>query len=110
MNSTSSQSPSSVPPTVSQADVHRFISAPKTTFRQGVREKDRHRKRKRERCKNQQLREEIIARLTDYQWEILYVNKKENHLYRFIPRARIGFEGNVGANICDTHTSRTANY
>lgn len=30
---------SSVPPTVSQADVHRFISAPKTTFRQGVREK-----------------------------------------------------------------------
>lgn len=39
MNSASSQSLSSVPPAVSQADVHRFVSAPKTTFRQGERKK-----------------------------------------------------------------------
>jgi len=38
----------SVPPTVSQADVHRFISAPITTFRQGVREKDTGRDREKD--------------------------------------------------------------
>lgn len=44
---------------------------------------------------------------------ILCVNKKKkNHCYRLIPRAKVmGFsEGNVGAKICDTHTSRTTNY
>ena len=96
------------------------ISAPKTTFRRGVREGKKKRQTQEEiegkMWEATMVRKrEIIVGLTDYQWEILYcvsIKKKKNHCYRFIPRAKVmGFsEGNVGAKICDTHTSRTTNY